>query len=407
MKNHHAAAAIFPLMDAFALGRLADDIRAHGLREPIVLLDGLVLDGRNRQEACHLAGVEPAYVEWDGVGDPAVWVVSKNLHRRHLTESQRAMIGAKLLEYHRGAAKERLQATWAKPGQQVPQAPANLPEPKERGEAREAAAASVNVSPRSVQSAAVVVERGAPELIEAVEADEVSVSAAAEIASLPKAEQVEVVAKGEREILAKAKEIRAAKTEVRREERMAKLAEISAAAEPLAPNATGRFPVIYADPPWRYEHAESEARAIENQYPTMSLDEICALRVADLATDDAVLFCWATSPKLAEAMRVVEAWGFTYRTCMVWDKERVGMGYWARQQHELLLICTRGTPPAPAPANRPASVIRCERSEKHSEKPAEFAALIERMFPALPKVELFCRSPREGWAVWGNQSRAA
>jgi N6-adenosine-specific RNA methylase IME4 len=394
-------------MDAFALGRLSDDIKQHGLREPIVLLDGLVLDGRNRQEACRLADVEPAFVEYDGTGDPAVWVVSKNLHRRHLTESQRAMIGAKLLEYHRGAAKER-QATST--GGVAPQLVANLPQAEPKPEplkAREAAAASVNVSPRSVQSAAVVVERGAPELIEAVEHDEVSVSAAAEIATLPKAEQVEVVAKGEREILAKAKEIRAAKTEVRREERMVRLAEISAAAAPLAPDATGRFPVIYADPPWRYEHAESEARAIENQYPTMALDEICALRVADLATDDAVLFCWATSPKLAEAMRVVEAWGFTYRTCMVWDKERVGMGYWARQQHELLLICTRGTPPAPAPANRPASVVRCARSEKHSEKPAEFAALIERMFPALPKVELFCRSPREGWAVWGNQSTRA
>ena len=82
--------------------------------------------------------------------------------------------------------------------------------------------------------------------------------------------------------------------------------------------------MIYADPPWRYEHVKTESRAIENQYPTMDLDAICALPVRDIATDDSVLFLWATSPKLAEAMRVIDAWGFTYRTCMAWVKEKIG-----------------------------------------------------------------------------------
>jgi N6-adenosine-specific RNA methylase IME4 len=148
---------------------------------------------------------------------------------------------------------------------------------------------------------------------------------------------------------------------------------------------------------------KTESRAIENQYPTMTHDELVALQVCQQATDDAVLFMWATSPKLAEAMALLEAWGFTYRTCMVWVKDQIGMGYYARQRHELLLVATTGTPPTPEPANRPDSVIEAPRT-KHSEKPDAFYVAIERMYPDLPKLELFARAPREGWARWGNQA---
>lgn len=193
--------------------------------------------------------------------------------------------------------------------------------------------------------------------------------------------------------------------DTRRAERNEHLAEIARGNAPLeAPPE--RFPILYADPPWRYEHTVSESRAIENQYPTMSLDDICALPVPTVVTPDAVLFLWVTSPKLDEGMRVVRDWGFTYRTCMVWDKEKIGMGYYARQQHELLFICTRGAPPAPPPEARPASVVRIARGE-HSAKPTWFYEMIERMYPTLPKLEMFCRAPRDGWQAWGNQSRAA
>jgi N6-adenosine-specific RNA methylase IME4 len=187
-----------------------------------------------------------------------------------------------------------------------------------------------------------------------------------------------------------------------RTERLEKLAAVSEANAPLD-GSIGVFPILYADPPWRYEHAVSDSRAIENQYPTMTLEEICALRVADVCTPDAVLFLWATSPKLAESIRVLDAWGFNYRTCAVWVKEQLGMGYYFRQKHELLLVATRGAPPAPAPDARPASVVMAPRT-KHSAKPPEFYDLIERMYPSLPKLELFCRSPRQGWKAWGNQA---
>jgi hypothetical protein len=91
----HPAATLFPMMHGPELGLLIEDIEAHGLREPVVLYDGQVLDGRNRLRACELAGIEPRFEEWDGVGSPLAFVLSRNLHRRHLNESQRSIIGAR------------------------------------------------------------------------------------------------------------------------------------------------------------------------------------------------------------------------------------------------------------------------------------------------------------------------
>jgi N6-adenosine-specific RNA methylase IME4 len=178
-------------------------------------------------------------------------------------------------------------------------------------------------------------------------------------------------------------------------------------ARPAKPLPVGAYRLIYADPPWRYEHIETESRAIENQYPTMSHDELCAIRVP--AAEDAVLFLWATSPKLAEAIRVLEAWGFSYRTCAVWDKERLGMGYYFRQQHELLLVAARGSLPVPEPSARPASVLRVKRG-KHSAKPALVYELLESMYPAFTerdRIELFNRTDRPGWTAWGNEPAVA
>ena len=166
---------------------------------------------------------------------------------------------------------------------------------------------------------------------------------------------------------------------------------------------TDMFQVIYADPPWRYQHSKTESRAIENQYPTLSIEEICNLPISTIAGPDSILFLWATSPKLEEALQVLNAWGFTYKTCAVWDKERIGMGYYYRQQHELILVGTKGNLPCAEPANRPSSVIRQKRDNLHSRKPLLAIEQIEVMYPDRKKIELFCREPREGWSTWGNE----
>lgn len=226
---------------------------------------------------------------------------------------------------------------------------------------------------------------------------EVSWSSHQEVASLPEEEREELLDQVEEEKLT-VKNLRNRVVERRRQRRIEDIIEPDHEPEPTL---AGRvFNVILADPPWRYEHVKTESRAIENHYPTMALEEIVALEIP--AADDAVLFCWATSPKLAEAFEVLAGWGFTYRTCAVWVKDQIGMGYYVRQQHELLLIATRGELPTPAPANRPSSVISAPRGI-HSAKPELVHDLIRRMYPEYPAVELFARQARDGWASWGNE----
>lgn len=162
----------------------------------------------------------------------------------------------------------------------------------------------------------------------------------------------------------------------------------------------GGFKVIYADPPWRYSFSKSDSRQIENQYPTMLTSEICALQVP--TAKDAVLYLWATAPKLLEALAVMKAWGFEYKTQAVWDKEKIGMGFWFRGQHELLLVGTKGKFSPPAQDKRTSSVYRYKRG-KHSKKPDEIRDLISSWFPELPRLEMFCRNPAPGWSVWGNE----
>ena len=135
---------------------------------------------------------------------------------------------------------------------------------------------------------------------------------------------------------------------------------------------------------------------------------VCALPVGDIAHENSVLFLWATSPKLAECMQVIAAWGFTYRTASVWVKDKIGMGYHFREKHETLLVAKRGELPPPATDNRPDSVQFFPRLE-HSAKPVEYYDIIDKMYPGIRKIELFQRDdqdfqPGPLWSTWGNQA---
>jgi len=372
----HPLANIFPLVEGQDFAELVADIREHGLHEAIVLYEDKILDGRNRYRACEAAGIEPTFTVYQG-DDPVAYVVSLNLRRRHLSESQRAMVAAKLATLKLGDNQHS----------------EGLP----IGRSSEL----LNVGERTVARAREVQEHGTPELVSAVERGAVSVSAAADVAALPAQEQREIVARGEREILRAAQEIRARKAEMRRAERIERLA--ATCNQPFPSNR--RYAVIYADPPWHFEVYNEESgieHAAANHYSTMSLDEIRALPIPSLASPDAALFMWTTVPHLRESFQVLDAWGFEYKTNIVWVKDKIGLGYFVRNQHELLLVATRGDMPSPSPANRPPSVISAPRRE-HSRKPDEAYEIIERMYPELPKIELFARHARPGWAAWGNE----
>lgn len=161
-----------------------------------------------------------------------------------------------------------------------------------------------------------------------------------------------------------------------------------------------KYQIIYADPPWRYRHCASNSRRIENVYPTMILEDIKNLPIP---TDkNSVLYLWATTAKLTEAIDVMKAWGFDYRSSLVWDKGIIGMGYWFRGQHEFLLVGVQGKFSPPPQSQRVSSILRQKRAG-HSKKPDIIKLLIEGWYPDKTKIELFARQKTEGWDVWGNE----
>lgn len=405
--------ALIPALSQDEFNQLEQNILAEGVRDPLVVWRGkdLLIDGHNRYEIACKHGLEFERVElaFDNRQDAWNWMINNQLGRRNISSEQRDFLFFKRYESEKkgvGAPTGNKNNS----SQLAQNEPIDLNAP---GETAEKLAQEYNVGRETIKRA-VTYGKAVDEIAEASDNPEETRQAllTREI-SLPKRDAPvfakiakespekarEILKKGGDEVV---KAIHRKKTEERHKKRAEKIVEISQSNKPI-PDSEGPFNVIYADPPWRYEHVKTESRAIENQYPTMSLDEICALPVAKVAADDCILFMWATSPKLEESMRVLSAWGFTYRTCAVWDKQKIGMGYYFRQQHELLLVASKGNLPVPLPENRPSSVFSVVRGE-HSAKPHEFYKVIEQMYPEYPKAEFFCRSPQEGWFVWGNQS---
>jgi N6-adenosine-specific RNA methylase IME4 len=178
----------------------------------------------------------------------------------------------------------------------------------------------------------------------------------------------------------------------------------------IAPLPSGPFAAILADPPWRFVTYSdtNKKKSPENHYATMDLDGIKAMPVASVAAPEAALFLWATSPMLPQALEVMAAWGFAYKTvAFTWAKSGVqpgrwhmGLGYWTRANTEYCLLGVRGHPVRKSRGVRQLMVApRREHSRKPDETHDRIAALVDG-----PYLELFGRQSRTGWTVWGNES---
>ncbi len=170
-----------------------------------------------------------------------------------------------------------------------------------------------------------------------------------------------------------------------------------------------KFDIIYADPPWAYkDKANSGKRGAGHKYTVTGTDAICDIPVADIAAKNCTLFMWATFPMLSDAMQVMSAWGFEYKTAgFVWTKRNkkadtdfFGMGNWTRANAEICLLGVKGKPKRVSAAVR--QVIRSPIA-RHSEKPQEVRERIVQLMGDLPRVELFARTKTPGWAAWGNE----
>jgi N6-adenosine-specific RNA methylase IME4 len=372
----HPLSELFPLMQGREFDELVADMKANGLREPIWTYEGQILDGRNRWRACEAAQLAHRPMRTYTSGDPLSFVVSLNLHRRHLDESQRALVAARIATLPLGANQHT--------------ASANLPTQAE-------AADMLKVSERTVRTARRVVDEGAPELVSAVEGGRVSVSAAADVAELPKDRQREIVARGEDEILQAAKEIRAKRAEAVREQNDAKRREAVS-----LPVPAGEYRTVVIDPPWPIEINDRDVRPgqVGMHYPTMTVEEIAAFKLP--AAEQCMAFIWTTQKFLPATFDIVKAWGLTYLFTMVWHKPGGPQPFNLPQYNcEFIVVARKGGVPF-IDTKQFFTCFQAPRRE-HSRKPDEFYDLIRRV-TAEPRIDIFSREPREGFDQFGNET---
>lgn len=402
----HPLADLFPMLSLADADALRLDIVENGLRERIVILDEQILDGRNRYRAAVGAGVIFGDLPADGSdlwishfrrfnpaqdGDALAFVLSKNKFRRHMTPGQLGLLAADIANLKAGRPKA---ATM----------PNSTETPPIGGVSLEAASEMVGAKLRNAERGAVVRDHGTPELVEKVRSGEVTVSAAADLATLPVGEQLRILRESHpREFRRAVKEHRGEVQAEKKERRQDREAELGARQTALPDK---RYGVILADPEWQFRPYGVETgmdRAADNHYPTSTLDVIKSRPIGDIAADDAILALWVTVPMLLEGIAVMAAWGFSYKSHFVGVKDRIGTGYWNRNKHELLLIGTRGNVPAPAMGDQFESVFEFAVGA-HSAKPDFAHRLAEAYFPNLPKIELNARTRRLGWDAWGLEA---
>ncbi len=364
----HKLSELFPMLEGNELEVLAQDIKANGLREPITTYRDEILDGRNRYAACVIAEVEPTFREYQGDDTGLLaFVISANLHRRHLSETQRADIADEVanIEKHQHKSDTEISVSQSD------------------------AAKMFNVSADLVGMAHTVKTNGIPELRAMMRQDHIAASTASKIASKTDDFQHKVVKK--------------IKAGVKPTEAIRQVIGESYSDDKLEIGEK-RFRVVYADPPWQYGNTQMDGfKEQRDHYRTMPLDEICSMPIKEMVEDNAVLFLWATSPILEESFEVISAWGFKYKASFVWDKVKHVMGHYNSVRHEFLLICTRGSC-LPDIHKLIDSVQTIERGE-HSVKPNEFREIIDTIYPNGNRIELFARGKTaNGWDAFGNEA---
>ena len=353
-------------------GAFLESVKTHGILEPLIAKpDGTIISGHRRWKAAValcLDEVPCRVVEYTSELAEQEAIIEYN-RQRVKTFEQKMKEAEKLKKIEEERAKERQAATQLagkdSEGQPVQKSSVreNFPAPKEPpGRARDAIAAAAGFgSGRQYEKADKVWQ-------------------AAKTGDGEATKLVQALNEGRTTIHAAYRKI-----------------NLKGPVEP-PPLPEGKYQVIYCDPPWEYSNSGFETSA-QQKYPVMSIEELEQLNVKDLAAENSALFMWATNPQLEYALRLMNSWGFKYKTNLVWVKDRHTAGFYVFGKHELLLIGVRGSM---LPEEKFVSVIT-DSNKKHSKKPEKVYETIEKMYPGKKYVELFARNLHPGWCSWGNE----
>lgn len=377
---------LIPALSKDERAQLEASVLAEGCRDALVVWQGILLDGHNRYEICTAHGIPFDTLDIDLPDrDAAItWIINNQLGRRNLTPEQASYLRGQ--RYNREKRQDGGHGD-QKSGDQndTPNTAAKLANEYKVSEP------TIKRDGQFAQAVDALGETLGEEVKQEILSRDFNASK----------KEVQKLAREEPEVQRSTIEIMKADgvgiTEAKRRAKGAQIAK----REAVLPS--GKYRVLYADPPWSYGNTQPDYHPEQrDHYPVMSLEELCAMPIKDIAMDNAVLFLWVTSPILEESFQLIKAWGFQYKASFVWDKVKHNMGHYNSVRHEFLLICTRGSC-QPDVRKLFDSVVSEERTE-HSRKPELFYKIIETLYTSGPYLELFARYKRDGWAAYGNES---
>jgi N6-adenosine-specific RNA methylase IME4/ParB-like chromosome segregation protein Spo0J len=408
---------VIALMDAFTRSGQRQPIEVYGKQSDAAVKLGA---GGHRLEACRRLGIKVLCFHHDGDElDRQLCEIDENLIRADLTPAYRALFLARRKEIYLVKHPETAHGGDRRSSGQNDHLKNDAP--------KRFTAATADATGQDERTIRRDVERGekisamALHLLSGTRHDKGVTLDQIKRLETPQAQEQyarELIA-ADKAISAESKQIRTAKQAGNRESRF-RLVELIAKNGRRSSSEMPRraFPVGYVDAPWQQEAWSDETGQDKGlMYPSMPLEEIMALCAGDKSpfTPDAVLFFWVPMNRLDDGIAVMRAWGFEFVSAIVWDKVDIGMGRWVRDRAELLLIGKRGAISlAPEMGTQPPSLY-AEKKKQHSRKPVWFAEQIDRLYPTMPKLEMFQRreSLADGdvrlngtWEFWGNQAGA-
>lgn len=363
---------LIPSLNLEELSSLEASLKHEGCRDPLVVWNNTIIDGHHRYAICTKHGISFDVVEKSELEtelDVKLWMINNQFSRRNLPTETRLALAYRFKEFEADKAKER-QGT----RNDLVDSDINIAQPVGRSKTFE------------------YKNRGRGTLGEIAKKAGVSHTTAEQYDTIQRKgseEQKAEVAEGK-------SSIKKVYTQIQKAERLEK--------NKAAEWPKGKYRVIYADPPWHYgdERSGGNHGGAVDHYNTMSINELKNMPLSSLTEDNAVLFLWATAPLLPEALELINAWGFKYKTNFIWDKVKHNMGHYNSVRHELLLIATNGSC-TPDNVQLFDSVQSIERTDRHSEKPEEFRKIIDTLYTYGNKLEMFARKQVEGWEVFGNE----
>lgn len=370
--------SLIPPLSADEFGLLESSILAEGCRDPLVVWNGVLVDGHNRHEICTRHGlpfrtVDKAFSDREAAMD---WIDANQLGRRNLTpDAFKLLLGRRYLrvKQKQGTNNQHVQARSEKP--QIGGFHSGQPKP--------ASTAATLANQHGVSKN--TVERAA--------------KFAAEVEKSPRLQ--EAIAKNVPVLQVKRK-ITEERREERRQENAAKIQETVATAPQSILESDAKFSTIVIDPPWDWsdEGDQDQLGRARPDYATMTVDQLLELKIP--ADDDCHLYLWTTNRSMPKAFVLMEKWGFRYITCLTWVKPSFGMGNYFRGQTEHVLFGVRGS--LPLKRKDVGTVFHADRGPGgHSSKPVGFLPLVESCSPG-PYLEMFSRSERPGWVAFGENN---